>query len=362
MNTKLINYCHEDYPEIQQELQRVVTMAYEGGIANAKWVIDYYKTEILDAGPSTPDTFEILLEKLLAENMLFRTSIKHPFGLLPDNTNLNSLTQKFALVYLSSSTPDEVLKWLQGLDRLEERVQFLADGVCQLKVKLELLNILNQGFHNWLLKNSDNYTNKDSTATPIHLNLEALEESKGDSNSKFLNEDQLLSTEPQGSGNTREELVKRLHGFPWSVEPSGTALYYLYSYFLKEKFLDESFPLSEFTALFTDNGPTEPIRFLGTPGKLVVFFRLVALKIIKESPSQPELLSLSKKDVFRFSFWLNPRLIGTFRDKDGNYFNSDQLTKSAGRWPENKLRKLDWFITMEKELAWAVDLSKKKNK
>ncbi|KAA9338803.1 hypothetical protein [Adhaeribacter soli] len=357
MNTTTINYWKGEYPEIQEELHRVVKMAYHSGVATANWILPSYLDQTAIA--STEETFRLSLEGHLKTQMELRLSLNNPFRLLSGDLSLEQLAEKFSRAYLSTSSPEEVLQWLKGVDMYEVRVTDLAVGVSHYLLRKELVRILSIGYDGWIIENENISTETEVT------NLS--DEDQSNAENKEL--DAFSPAErvaPEGSSpedsngikrqkkkSPRAEAMEKLHGFPWINEPTKLAIISIHNYLLENKMIEPSLSESDLRALFSEKGPLEPIRFLKASGKLVMLFRLLAMDVLKFSNKGPILDEFSKSEIRSSSYWLFPRLIGTFRNKKGEKYNTDQLSKSASQWQVDKLQKMDWFIQMKETLTAA---------
>ncbi|KAA9340145.1 hypothetical protein [Adhaeribacter soli] len=352
MNTKLINYWKEDYPEIKKELLRISKMAFQMGGNTANWVLPSYLDRTAIA--KTEETFRESLEGHLKTQTDLRLSLNNPFSLLNEDLSYSLLAEKFAIAYLSTSSPEEVLQWLEKVDKYELRVIDLAVGVSHFLVTNELVRILNLGFHGWLIEQGK----IEPDSEPIDLpndDIHDLDSANSDDSTS------VAIFEPAGKSKTFKPKVKsarvaameKLHGFPWMNEPSERTKRSIHNYLLENKMIEPSIPVSEIGALFTEEGPSAPIRFLKCPGKLVMFFRLLTRDVLKSATEIPNLEDFSTKAIRSSSYWLYPRLIGTFRDKNGERFTTIQLSKSAGQYKVDELDTLDWFIKMEESLQAA---------
>ncbi|MFD2514176.1 hypothetical protein ACFSRY_09885 [Pontibacter locisalis] len=373
MDWDAVSSCHDHWQNgdetIKQELLRVARLSLAGGIANAKLVMEGMATKF-KAALVSPRIYLSTVDEVLHAHigMMDAKSVRNPFMQLNEKPQVDNLAQRFAAAYLTGTAPENALPWLQELDRLDERVQYLVDGVCQAIVRLKLVELREKAVRLVHKEGRGLYSDlPDRPALPV----EKPEESTGETGTPVItNQPHILDEQASGRDNTwkttlnepfkegsKEELMQRTHGFPWNKGPAPAAAAKIHGFFVEQKVIHAiETPSSVIASLFSASGPSSPVQLLRGPGKVIQMLRWLSINDVLNAEDGLGLEDYSEDELRRFGRWLYPRFIGTFRNVDGERFTQKQLKNAANRLKYEQLIKEKWYIKMEAELKRSISI------
>jgi hypothetical protein len=344
---------------IKQELLRVAQLSLAGGIANAKLVLGDMATKF-KAAMVSPQIYLNKIDEVLQTHIeiMEAKSNRNPFMLLNEKPQMINLAQRFATAYLTGTSPHNALSWLQELDRLDERVQFLVDGVCQAIVRLKLIELRENAL---ALVHKEKIALQTELPKPSFLPLERSQDSSAETDASVdvnltqgieddtKSKDQIkdLANKEYIKEGTREDLKQKLHGFPWDKGPASSAVAKIHGFLKDQKIIhDLETPTSVISSLFSETGPAAPIRLLKGPGKLIHMLRWLSMQNVINFEDEFGLVDYSEAELRNYGLWLYPRFIGTFRNVSGQKFTSRQLKNAASRLKYEQLLREKWYIDM----------------
>ncbi|MBB6612565.1 hypothetical protein H7F15_16090 [Pontibacter sp. Tf4] len=344
---------------IQQELLRVAQLSLAGGRANAALALEDMNSRLQRAKGSPGIYLNTLDDVLQAHIALMEAkSNRNPFMDLDAQLAPETLAHRFALAYLSGTTPEKALHWLRQVDRLEERVQYLVDGVCQLLVRLSLIKerkvalaaVLEEEkalTATWPIDNAssvDQPSDRKEELAASNSTSQVPEAEEGITGSAV--KEDIATTEDIKAGS-KKVLMHRTHGFPWDKGPASTATAKIHAFLVEGKIIDaKETPAVVVGSLFSKTGPAAPIRLLKGPARLIHMFRWLSINDILLVEDELGLEDYSEAELRRFGRWLYPRFIGTFRSSDGKRFTKKQLNNAVNRMKYEQLVHEKWYSDM----------------
>lgn len=361
------DHWQEGNEAIQQELLRVAQLSLAGGRANAALAWENINAPLRTAKVSPRMSLGKIDEALQAHIALMEAkSSRNPFIHLDEQLQPASLAHRFALAYLTGTAPAAVLDWLKQVDRLDERVQYLVDGVCQTLVRLYLIKEREEALAAvlqeeqaliaaWATGNAlpvdQTIDRKDELATTDTTSQE--QGAEEDTSSGGVKVD-ATTTEDIKAGS-KKDLMQRTHGFPWNKGPSTGTTRKIHAFLVDHKIINKvETPASVIASLFSEHGPAIPIRLLRSPGKLIHLLRWLSIHDELNTEQELELEDYSEDELRRFGRWLYPRFIGTFRNLKGKKFTSKQLNNATNRLRQEQLQTEKWYMQMDAMLKRAI--------
>ncbi|MBJ6119630.1 hypothetical protein JAO76_15575 [Pontibacter sp. BT310] len=329
------NHWQEGSQQIKNALLRVVTLAYDEAGRSAAAAMELIE-EQLQMVSYDESSFQQALGKVLQEHVgiIANKQLLNPFMNLNGDYRPAYMAERFALANLTGTKPENALEWLTSLDESNERVRLLITAIYLMEVKRELQACSKSGYSSLTIKNDNNEDDNE----------------KSDADSQV---------EGIGKKSNRQVLMIKPHGFPWFITPELESIKLIYQILLDEDIIEPiAVKVADITALFSKDGPQEPIQITGDIGKLVIIMRWLASNILSDAHKRPSIEDFSQGELRRFSHWLTPRMIGTFKDVNGATFTAKQISNAANRIPFEELEQSEWYKDLVERLIVAINPEK----
>ncbi|MBA9077115.1 hypothetical protein [Rufibacter quisquiliarum] len=351
---ELQEHWKSDDPKLIRELRRVASIAIDEGNYWARYSLRAIQAELRTGSYSDASFLKALESKLEHHvSLMLEASKQNHFVHSLTEVSVGKVSEVFARAHLSGETTAEACETLQGLEKDNRYVCMLSEAVRLFTVKQVLVKWYGEISDGQQTLEGQNGGNNQIQGLPVIGKGSAAGQIPEPP--KVEGKQGTTGYKRKRGRQSRKDLMGRLHGFPWAFTPEPITMQQLYDYFIREGLLDRSFPKEEFDLLFSVSGPSAPIAWIGNPGKLVHIFRWLGKNVLNEDEKGPPLEDYSKEEVGRFGYWLLPRLIGTFRDGEGNSFQSIALSQAANKLNISSSVGRPWISEMERYFSEALN-------
>ncbi|WP_439882154.1 hypothetical protein ACSX1A_03115 [Pontibacter sp. MBLB2868] len=355
------NHWQQGSSQMKSELLRVVKLAVENSIKDVEAAMGNY-VHLLDVASYDEPSFQHALKGVLQEHvsLMANMALSNPYMDLTHGYSLDCLAERFVQANMSSTEPDVALMWLKGVDASNERLRVLISSLFHSEVKRQLQLLKNGGYAaickedtSGPINNAD-YGTGSVTSIIVQDNTQEIQThadpkaEQGEPDARF----KLVERRKPA----RKALMQKLHGFPLSVPPLVNTHRRIHQFLVDKGLInDNAVSIADIAALFSEDGPAQPIVLQKKPGKLIHIIRwLVEEEILAQFRIDPKHLNFSKKELKQFGYWLMPRFIGTFRDSNGREFTTKALSNEANRLPHDRLKETKWYKELDAALRSAV--------